>query len=478
MISELFIFALCATSVAGQALNFIQLKGSSGDYVTAYWPDGAVRVDSVPYTHASTFELHEIEKDEWQLRAVKNNNYLTAENGGGQECIANRPSASGWETFRVTHVSDSQVQLQSFDNHWLTVGSANASFQLLATATSASTAETFTVVNVPQQRSVNLGSWFVPEKWMFTDSSDLWKDTQATDLYTLSVELGPEEASNRMHKHWESWFTEADFEAMANTYGVNQIRIPMGYWDMEETAPYVFGGMAYIDQAVEWADKYGMSVLIDLHGCPGSQNGQDHSGKSGEILWSEPENVAKTVEILGMMAARWASVSNVWGFELMNEPHYSLSYELLTEFYRDAYTAIREYSDSTHIVINSLYGPHDWTANVFPEPQYRNAVLDLHMYTVWTGASSIEEIVDITASWGQEIRDLTVYYPVIVGEMSLGSSLGDQYTSEMRQMQADGQMTSFQQNALGYYFWGEKLDYFSEDWAFVDGFSYVKAYYL
>lgn len=119
-----------------------------------------------------------------------------------------------------------------------------------------------------------------------------------------------------------------------------------------------------------------------------------------------------------------------------------------------------------------------YVLSVFPEPQYRNAILDLHLYTVWTGATSIEEIVDITTSWGQDIRDLTPYYPIIVGEMSLGSSLGDQYTNEMRQTQADSQMTSFQQNALGYYFWGEKLDYYSEDWAFVDGFSYVQAFYL
>ena len=39
---------------------------------------------------------------------------------------------------------------------------------------------------------------------------------------------GPEEASSRMQKHWQTWFTEKDFEAKANTYGVNQIRIPMG----------------------------------------------------------------------------------------------------------------------------------------------------------------------------------------------------------------------------------------------------------
>ena len=64
---------------------------------------------------------------------------------------------------------------------------------------------------------------------------------------------------------------------------------------MEETAPYVFGGMEYIDKAVEWAVQFNMTVLIDLHGCPGSQNGQDHSGKSGDILWSDPANVAKTV---------------------------------------------------------------------------------------------------------------------------------------------------------------------------------------
>lgn len=463
--------------VLSNSLQFVQLRGSSGDFVTVYWPNGDIMVDSVPYTHASTFELHEIQSNQWQFRAVKNNYYLSAENGGGQECIANRNSASFWETFRVTKVSETEVKLQAFDGHWLSVNTANSS-ALVATATSIDSAEIFTLVKIPQQRAVNLGSWFVPEKWMFSETSELWKDTQAVDLYTLSEELGHEEAQSRMQKHWSTWFTEADFQHMATDYGVNQIRIPMGYWDMEETAPYVFGGMEYIDKAVEWAAKYNMSVLIDLHGCPGSQNGQDHSGQSGEILWSDPANVAKTVEIIELMAARWATEPNVWGFELMNEPHYSLSHDLLTQFYRDSYDAIRKYSDSTHVVINSLYGPHDWTANVFPEPQYRNAILDVHLYTVWTGASSINEIVDIATSWGEQIRELTVYYPVIVGEMSLGSSLGDQYTSDMRQMQADSQMTSFQQNALGYYFWGEKLDYYSEDWAFVDGFSYIKTYYL
>ena len=51
--------------------------------------------------------------------------------------------------------------------------------------------ETFKIIEVPQHRAVNLGSWLVPEKWMFDSSSELWVNTTtANDLYTLSLELG------------------------------------------------------------------------------------------------------------------------------------------------------------------------------------------------------------------------------------------------------------------------------------------------
>ncbi|CAE7796227.1 unnamed protein product [Symbiodinium microadriaticum] len=315
----------------------------------------------------------------------------------------------------------------------------------------------------------------VPEKWMFSEASELWDGTDATDLYTLCLALGPEESTRRMNKHWETWITEADFATMEGI-GVNHIRIPIGYWDMEESYPYVFGGMNYIDMLIDWASEYGMTVLLDLHGAPGSQNGQDHSGHAGEVKWSDPENVAKTVDIIEMMAARWANVANVWGFELLNEPHYSLEHGLLTDFYRDCYDRIRRYSPSTHVVINSLYGPHDWTANVFPEPQYRNGVLDLHLYTVWSGFSSPDEYYAAGVSFGNEIRALTPYYPIIVGEMSLATALNP-YTDEERQLFADSEMTSFEENAFGFIFWSQKLEYSSADWALVNAMGYVNTYY-
>ena len=42
-----------------------------------------------------------------------------------------------------------------------------------------------------------------------------------------------------------------------------------------------------------------MTVLIDLHGAPGSQNGQDHSGLIGPILF--PANTTNTERSLGVL---------------------------------------------------------------------------------------------------------------------------------------------------------------------------------
>jgi aryl-phospho-beta-D-glucosidase BglC (GH1 family) len=56
---------------------------------------------------------------------------------------------------------------------------------------------------------------------------------------------------------------------------LNHVRVPIGYWawDIEDGEPYIQGQLPYLRNAVDWASKYGLKVLIDLHGAPGSQNG-------------------------------------------------------------------------------------------------------------------------------------------------------------------------------------------------------------
>ena len=80
-----------------------------------------------------------------------------------------------------------------------------------------------------------------------------------------------------------------------------------GYWivDIEEGEPFVAGGWTYLTRVLQWAKQAGfgawqrgfrhfmviwlkccrLSAIIDLHGAPGSQNGDDDSGFAGPILW-------------------------------------------------------------------------------------------------------------------------------------------------------------------------------------------------
>jgi glucan 1,3-beta-glucosidase len=39
--------------------------------------------------------------------------------------------------------------------------------------------------------------------------------------------------------------------------------------------------MRYFLKAIAWGRKYGIRILLDFHALPGSQNGWNHSGKSG-----------------------------------------------------------------------------------------------------------------------------------------------------------------------------------------------------
>jgi hypothetical protein len=126
----------------------------------------------------------------------------------------------------VTRLANNQVQLQTFSGRWVGLSSNAEDAQLVSVAATPSGWETFTVTYVEQQKAVNLGAWFLPEKWMFGSNSALYRNTNAHDLYQLSLELGQTESSNRMRSHWSSFITETDFANMKNR-GVRQQRPTM-----------------------------------------------------------------------------------------------------------------------------------------------------------------------------------------------------------------------------------------------------------
>ena len=119
-------------------------------------------------------------------------------------------------------------------------------------------------------RGVNLGGWLVLEKWM---KPSLFAGLAATDETTWCAELGTA-APRLLRAHWDSFITREDFSWLA-ARGINAVRIPLGHWIFGPPYPYhaayganphpfVEGGVEVLDRAMDWAEEFGLRVVLDL----------------------------------------------------------------------------------------------------------------------------------------------------------------------------------------------------------------------
>ncbi|MGC4099388.1 MAG: cellulase family glycosylhydrolase [Nitrospira sp.] len=138
-------------------------------------------------------------------------------------------------------------------------------------------------------------------------------------------------AADRLRRHRDSFITDKDFAWLA-AHGLNAVRLPVGYWVLENTPPFVTGAET-LDRALRQAGQHGIHVLVDLHGAPGSQNGNDHSGRQGPINWPKhPENIARTLDVVEQLAVFCKRYENLLGIELLNEPRWDVPLDILTDY--------------------------------------------------------------------------------------------------------------------------------------------------
>ncbi len=115
---------------------------------------------------------------------------------------------------------------------------------------------------------------------------------------------------------------------------LNTVRIPVGYWitgfdnhpggDPDGWKIYTPDAINYLDMVIrEWAPRYNITVLVDLHAAKGSQNGNDNSSPEspGHTYWSQyPENVLNTLDTVEWLARRYNNETAFLGIGLLNEP--------------------------------------------------------------------------------------------------------------------------------------------------------------
>jgi glucan 1,3-beta-glucosidase len=264
-------------------------------------------------------------------------------------------------------------------------------------------------------KGVNLGGWLVVEKWM---TPRLFAGTDAEDMYELA---GTKEGGKRLEDHFKTFIQESDFRWLRDN-GLNAVRIPVGYWLFDGDGPYA-PVITHLDRAVKLAKKYDLKVLIDLHAAPGSQNGHNHSGKSGVAQWyKDSAYQEQTIIVLEELAKRYYDEPHIWGIELLNEPKLGLFQFTLRSFYRRAYERlVKVVRPGTRIVFSDAFTPRLMSGALRRKASHP-VVMDIHWYhfSYWLYRwRSLDAYFHVVSGRMKLIRRLTKTQPVIIGEWSV-----------------------------------------------------------
>ena len=330
-------------------------------------------------------------------------------------------------------------------------------------------------------KGVNLGGWLLLERWM---TPSLFAGSEATDEYSLSG-LVDRTIQQRIRDHREGFITEETISQLAKL-GLNTVRLPVGYWLFDSNPPFIAGGDKYVDLALNWCDKYGIKMILDVHGAPGSQNGWDHSGMAGTINWDSPENVSRTLYFISQLMERFGDHHALAGVEVLNEPKWLVPIETLVNYYRRAYDLIRAKNRNITIYFSDAFRPKDMAIRLENEKMDR-ICLDVHLYQLYTDEDRSlnlkQHIRKVDKQWRRELKGLGKRLPVVVGEWS--AAMHEQfldvaqpehalsYSSDDYYDYFQAQKNIFESVGVGWVYWTAK----TEDggpWSLLDNQYFLK----
>ena len=231
-------------------------------------------------------------------------------------------------------------------------------------------------------RGVNLGGWLVEEIWMMPfaskppEGSRFKPITDYTTLWgTIDARFGAAETHRLRTALRNAWLSEADFDRF-RAAGFNCVRLPFLHDQMNEPG----GLFPWLDRAIGWAEKRGMYVILDLHGAPGRQSKDHHTGEAGvNRLFHDPVMVARTEEVWKQVARRYRNRPAVAAYDLLNEPMGAPTNSTLYLVQDRLYRAIRSV-DSRHLII--FEDGYKGIENM-PDPAvagWQNVVYSIHSY--------------------------------------------------------------------------------------------------
>lgn len=270
-------------------------------------------------------------------------------------------------------------------------------------------------------KGINLGNWLLWETWMgfVPEYTEDWADYDTLQVFL--ERFGEEKTAEIVKTFEDNFITENDI-AQIEKFGFNCIRVPFWYRNfMTEDLVWLAEnhndnkGFQKLDWLISTCEKYGVYVMLDLHGAPGGQSKNHCTGKAGRNELYENETMMNAaVDLWCAIAERYKDNKTVCAYDLLNEPQNNGGYEgnynwaaesedafsRTNKAYDTLYKAIREI-DKNHII--SFEGV--WSTTVLPNPNemgYENMLYQLHLYDSEKGMIRyrVDELKTARKDWG------------------------------------------------------------------------------
>ncbi|WP_457390779.1 cellulase family glycosylhydrolase [Roseateles sp. P5_E1] len=291
-------------------------------------------------------------------------------------------------------------------------------------------------------KGTNLGNWLVQEFWMMGQGGNGVTD-QCTLEAKLTERFGYDEKERLIKLFRDSWITTRDWDQL-QAFGFNIVRLPILWSAIEdEKKPKALRADAwkYLDWSIAEAKKRGIYVILDLHGAPGGQTPNDHTGCAGQNkYWTDAQAQERTKWLWQQIATRYKDEPVVAAYDPLNEPWGSTA-EAMVARVEELYKTIRAIDDKHIVLLPSHYGSIDGYGNPTAKG-FTNVAFEIHPYPGLFGDRPGDSPYAIHRDWlrcgsagtagvcayNKQVSDLKI--PLLVGEFQpwqgAGLDLGGQ----------------------------------------------------
>lgn len=178
-------------------------------------------------------------------------------------------------------------------------------------------------------------------------------------------------------ERYDSFIKEEDIEVIKN-WGLDHIRVPIDYDLVEDNeGNYKEDGFAYLDKVLDWAEKYGLNMILDLHKTFGFSfdDGEAETGFFENASYQE-----RFYKLWEEFAKRYGKYSDRLCFEILNEVTEKEYCDIWNEISTKCIKRIRAIAPDIKILLGGYYNNSIEALKDLALPVDENIVYNFHCY--------------------------------------------------------------------------------------------------